>query len=282
MSIARRPSTTRPVSAIFVGKLDLSKDPDEPVARSRTALLPSPPHTNSSGAGSTGRSAIRSPFTASEPQMDETPSVRRTASRTSLNRSRPNDEDEDDDFAQDGSRRTNDDYDEDHTAKLSDDRRSAGNSSNGGRSAHSGSSTGALSRAKSLADRNRAVLDKLASITSGSGRSNTRSPALAPRTPAARDHSPLTISSRSSDSKSQTRSTTSSRLSHPTSRTSLDHHPRLERTPASGSETEREPRSSDDYSVTPPAHPRMRNAECPSQNEAQVFGDARRHHRPQL
>lgn len=255
MSIARRTSTSRPVSAIFVGKLDLSKDPDEEPTRSRTSLLPSPPHTNSnsSGAGSTGRSAIRSPFPQSDTQMDETPAPKRVASRTSLKAIQQRQQEEevdDEDYAFNNARRTHDDYDDDHTAKLSDDRRSAGGSSKGGgaRSTTSGSSTGALSRAKSLADRNRAVLDKLASITSrSSSRSNTRSPALAPpRTPSGRDHSPFTVSSRSSDPKSNLRSSTA--------RTSVDFHPRLERTPASGSETEREPRSSDDYSITPPSH----------------------------
>lgn len=280
MSIARRASISRPVSAIFVGKLDLSKDPDEQPSRSRTSLLPSPPHTNSnsSGAGSTGRSAIRSPFPQSDAHMDETPAPRRIASRTSLKaiqqRQRGELDDDDEDYALDNSRRIHDDYDDDHTAKLSDDRRSAGGSSKGGgaRSTTSGSSAGALSRAKSLADRNRAVLDKLASITSGSSsRSNTRSPALAPpRTPSGRDHSPFTVSSRSSDSKSNLRSSAS--------RTSVDYHPRLERTPASGSETEREPRSSDDYSVTPPAHAYTRDeGQAPKSTLSRIDSRSMRH-----
>lgn len=256
MSVSRRSSTSRPVSAIFVGKLDLSKDPDQPVTRSRTALLPSPPHTNSnsSGTGSTGRSNARSPFPESRLTMDDQARGKHPASRASFQDNQHGGDD--DDYDRRSSRRTHDDYDEDHTAKLSDDRRSAGNSSTGTPSIHSGSSTGALSRAKSLADRNRAVLNKLASITSGSLRANSRSPALAPRTPSARENSPLTISSRSSgDARSQPRSATSSRLSFPQPRDSLD-QPRLQRTPASGSDTEREPRSSDDFSITPPAHPR--------------------------
>lgn len=260
MSVSRRPSSSRPVSAIFVGKLDLSKDPNEVVERSRTSLLPSPPHTNSnsSGAGSTGRSNARSLFPDAESPMDDSRGTRsRPTSQTSYHANPEHDDDDDDDYDEHDPRRTsNYDFDEDHTAKLSDDRHSTGNSSTGAPSATSGSSTGALSRAKSLADRNRAVLDKLASITSGSARSKTRSPALAPRTPAPRETSPFATSSRSSgDTRSQARSAISSRLSFPKPRESLDQS-RLQRTPASGSDTEREPRSSDDYSITPPAYPR--------------------------
>lgn len=182
--------------------------------------------------------------------MDNQTTEKRPASRASFQDNQHGNND-DDDHDRRSSRRTNDEYDEDHTAKLSDDRRSAGNSSTGTPSVKSGSSTGVLSRAKSLADRNRAVLDKLASITSDSSRMNSRSPALAPRTSSARENS---ISSRSSgDSKSQPRSATSSRLSFPQSRGHTD-QPRLQRTPASGSDTEREPRSPDDFSVTPPAY----------------------------
>lgn len=259
MSVSRRTSTSRPVSAIFVGKFDPSKDPDEPLTRSRSSLLPSPPHTNSnsSGSGSTGRSNARSLFPGTRPAMVHQAAEERLTSHASYQDNQHGDND-DDDYDKRSTRRINDDYDEDHTAKLSDDRRSAGNSSTGTPSVTSGSSTGALSRAKSLADRNRAVLDKLASITSGSLRTMSRSPALASRTLSARENSPLTASSHSSgDAKSQPRSAASSRLSFPQSRENVD-QPRLQRTPASGSDTEREPRSSDDrdFSVTPPAHPR--------------------------
>jgi hypothetical protein len=142
-------------------------------------------------------------------------------------------------------RKRTDDYDEDHTARLSDDKRSTGTGSSGSAISRSSKvSGGTLSRAKTLADRNRIVLDKLAAITSGNRMSSKSPQPLQSHRPFSREPSPLMP--KSSDSHSL--SPSPSLRSFARSRSEVDL--------VSGSDTEKERRSSDDFSSTPPANPR--------------------------
>lgn len=154
--------------------------------------------------------------------------------------------DEDDDNDDNGRReRRIDDYDEDHTARLSDDRRSTGTGSSGSAVSRSTrGSNGALSRAKSLADRNRIVLDKLAAITSSTRTTSNTPPQARNHRPFSREPSPLMPKLPDS----RTISPSPSRLSFTRSRSEVDL--------VSGSDTEKERLSSDDHSTTPPAYPR--------------------------
>ena len=226
-------SQPRPLSAIFVGKLNPPKE--VPSSTERTTYLPSPPHTNSNGSGSTGdsgtvgRQATRSGTIMNSSSSDK---GKRPESRSSYNDYH---EDEDDRYRH----KRIDDYDEDNTARLSDDKRSTGTGSSGSAISRSNKvSGGALSRAKSLADRNRIVLDKLASITSGS-RTNSKSPPQ-PQShrPFSREPSPLMPKSLNP----HTLSPSPSLLSFSRSRSEVDL--------VSGSDTEKERQISDDYSRT--------------------------------
>lgn len=276
----RRPAPShRPVSAIFLGRRDTTVDPEE-TQRSRTSLLPSPPHTssNSSGAGSTaesgtvGRKTVLSPLFTRSQDIMETPSSskgKRPPSRSSFHDMQDENAHHDDEYELDDQfsldQRPDEYYNDDHTARLSDDRRSGEAKSSSARSTISANSSGtSASRAKTLADRNRAVLQRLAAITGSSSRASARSPVnlnIAHRVPPAGERSPYTPSTPTFSAPSRASSDSSSkralRVSLPARTHSSSSRPRaslhnsLAATPASGSETEREPRSSEEYSVTP-------------------------------
>ncbi|KAF8339748.1 uncharacterized protein EI90DRAFT_2279933 [Cantharellus anzutake] len=230
-------SSSRPLSAIFVGKIDVNK---EPTSTERTLQLPSPPHTNSNDGGSTGDSGTvgrkgLSPTGRISPNMSHRDERgKRPASRSTYY----DDEDELDEVHD-----LPNEYDEDHTARMSDDRRSTGTGSSGSAiSRSSGNSSGALSRARTLADRNRRVLDKLAAITTGSR--TTRLASIS------RHHKPLTQEL----SAPTTHTSREGGVSPSPSRLSLSHS-RSDKELVSGSDTEKERMSSDDHSITPTTGP---------------------------
>lgn len=233
MSRPSRPTSTpsRPLSAIFVGNIS-SQPSTTPPNSGRPVQLPSPPHTHStgSGGGSTGDSGTVG-RTGIPPTMD--------LSRDMKGKRREPIYDNDDEDIHD----TNNDNEE-HTARLSDDRRSNGTSSSGGAvlKTNSSASGGAvIDRAKSLADRNRIVLDKLAAITSSSRNSASSSPQ--PRTIRNREATPPTPRQIETPSSA---SSSSSRVSFSRSRSEVEI--------PSGSDTEKEAlSSSDDVSTTPSA-----------------------------
>ncbi|KAI5123158.1 hypothetical protein M0805_000861 [Coniferiporia weirii] len=206
----------RPLSAIFLGSPSQLPDLPDPPSSPGSSGLPSPPATNSTGSGSNGgdnntsAGSVRVPASLT---MQNGSSSSMSAPR-SMSRSPSDDGD--------------DGNDEDQTARLSDDRRLASVKDN----------QSALQRVKSLTQRNRLVLNKLASISSGS-RLSTPSPTAVKRlsrSPAPSSSNSVNSSSRSSNSSARKRSESYSR--------------------ASGSETEREllqnaTSSSEDLSETP-------------------------------
>ncbi|TDL23172.1 hypothetical protein BD410DRAFT_787483 [Rickenella mellea] len=242
-------SKPRPSSAIFIGSVpnqsspqlpDLPEPPDSPTTSSG---LPSPPATNSTGSGSTGDAStnigsVRRPLSSHTLNMQNGDG---SSSSSSQSKTKGSSEDE-------GA----DENEEDHTAKLSDDRRRLLSSPRVSENAST------LLRVKSLTQRNRAVLDKLTSISSGS-RLSTPSPSRHVRSPA-----PPSSASASSSTSSSRLAPSSVRLPRPASSSGM-----------SGSETEREPISatgyeSDDQSVTPqstftaPSPPRLRRISAPA------------------
>ncbi|KZV91738.1 hypothetical protein EXIGLDRAFT_90289 [Exidia glandulosa HHB12029] len=233
-------SRRRPSSAIFLGNPppDLPSPPspasnssgeDLPSSSKRGAHLPSPPHTNSTGSkSSTGSGSVR---VTTANLMDSAQRRRSFAS--------DGDGDEDDE---------QNERDEDDTARLSDDRRK-----------QTDGNQRSVQRVKSLTERNRQVLDKIASISSG-----TRLAAPSPST--RNQHSPAATPFPSA--------TVSNRVSFTRSRHEVDF---------SGSETEREGRSlrddasdmrqystgsSDDRSSTPPASSSRRSGEYSSSSSS--------------
>ncbi|OBZ71465.1 hypothetical protein A0H81_08669 [Grifola frondosa] len=244
---------SRPLSAIFIGSNSSSSssppaipdlpEPPSPGSSSSASGLPSPPATNSTGSGSTGKGSTNAR------------SVRqKTASRSDLTTNMSNGvrgkilghvrtmsatADDDDDV---------NDYenDEDHTARLSNERKRSF------RTAPS-DNVSALQRVKSLAERNRMVLDKLSSISRLGSPVPSSNPSPSPVTPltAGTSSSSSTTFSRISSSRLQSSyiASTSGRRREP---------------PLSGSETERESQrvssrcsSSDEYS-SPSACPENR------------------------
>ncbi|THH07087.1 hypothetical protein EW145_g3626 [Phellinidium pouzarii] len=204
----------RPLSAIFLGSPSQVPDLPDPPSSPGSSGLPSPPATNSTGSDSNGGDnntsfgSVRAPASLVMRNGSSTP---RSASRSS---------------SDDGDEGNGND--EDNTARLSDGRRIASIKED----------QSALQRVKSLTQRNRLVLNKLASISSGS-RLSTPSPPAVKRLL----RSPAPSSSNSAGS--------SSRLSNGSSRKRSQSYSR-----ASGSETEREQlnnatSSSEDLSETP-------------------------------
>ncbi|KIO25627.1 hypothetical protein M407DRAFT_208479 [Tulasnella calospora MUT 4182] len=149
-------NSKRPLSAIFIGDLSNSSDSHS------QSQLPSPPSTQGSGDGSL-RGKPR------QQMHDERPESRASQSR------RRDSSDEDDDM------RHRDD--EDHTARLSDPRRSltSSGSRTGSRAGfrrgddEAAGTDAALHRPENLYARNRQVLDRISAITSHS-RLNSPSP----------------------------------------------------------------------------------------------------------
>ncbi len=237
-----RPATlkspsSRPLSAIFLGNLDANR---EPTSTERSQQLPSPPHTNSNDGGSTGDSGTvgrKGLSLRGRPVPDMDTRDRRNTRPTS--RSTYHDDEDDRDDVHD----LPNEYNEDHTARMSDDRRSIGTGSSGSAvSRSSANSNGALTRARTLADRNRRVLDKLAAITTTSSRTTTRSMSVSRR------HMPFT-----NETLAQTPSSPKDGLSPSPSHVSFTHS-LSDKGLVSGSDTERERLSSDDHSMSPPSN----------------------------
>ncbi|KAI0821962.1 hypothetical protein BC628DRAFT_1391667 [Trametes gibbosa] len=240
---------SRPLSAIFIGSAGSTPpalpDLPEPPSPSTSSGLPSPPATNSTGSGSVGEGSInagslrhRTPTTKFSSDMSGGAGDRSYTFKKK-NGLAPDDEDEPDE----------NENDEDHTARLSDDRRrSFPNAASDNQTA--------LQRVKNLTQRNRMVLDKLSSISRASPvpSNHSRSPM-----------SPPTAGSSSSSTTSSSR--TSSLQPRPQSASNGSNNGRRRETQLSGSETERESHhpsqqseSSDGRSVTPPpsAFPEIR------------------------
>ena len=230
-----RNSTSRPLSAVFLGKLDAN---NEHISTERSLQLPSPPRTSSNDGGSTGDSGtvgrkglslVGKPI----PDMNSYDNKdKRPASRSTYHEH---------DDGLDDLHELPDEFNEDHTARMSDDRRSIGTGSSGSAiSRSSTSSNGALSRARTLADRNRRVLDKLAAITTSS-RTTTRSMSVSRR------HMPFT-----NETSSPAPPASSSKNDHSPSPSHVSFsHSRSDTGLVSGSDTEKERLSSDDHSMTP-------------------------------
>ncbi|KAL5512702.1 hypothetical protein ACEPAG_2968 [Sanghuangporus baumii] len=193
----------RPLSAIFLGNPAQLPDLPEPPSTDSSpgsSGLPSPPASNSTGSGSNGgdlsNESLRMPASLMKDTINGAGGRRAKARSRSASRSPSDDGDGADD--------------EDHTARLS----GGPPHSNSGNNLNSNES--ALQRVKSLTQRNRLVLSKLASLSSGS-RLATSSPTTSLR----RSPAPSTANSIASTSRlTRRRSESISR--------------------ASGSETERE------------------------------------------
>jgi hypothetical protein len=149
-------SAKRPISAIFIGETS-----DTLASAIRSGQLPSPPHTNSAGSTSDNSSAadgssVREDQIGKNRNMHNG-SYRGTNGERPRSRSRSYDIDEDED-EDDHDLHMNDDG-EDHTAKLSDDKRLTTSNERSGSLSRAPSVTrdGDINRARSLADRNRQV-----------------------------------------------------------------------------------------------------------------------------
>ncbi|KAG8897202.1 hypothetical protein FRB99_008377, partial [Tulasnella sp. 403] len=214
-------NSKRPLSAIFIGDLN-SNNPDQHSHNSQTQL-PSPPSTQGSSKDGSQRSKSRA-----APMTD---GLERPSSRASLPRrwDPPNrdDDDDDDDYNNDN---------EDHTAKLSDERRLVPDleyrsSSRAGlrRSGSAMDTDAALLQSQSRRAQNRQLIERMDAIASN-GRLNAPSPRpSASRSPIPRPPSTLSSSN-------------SARISHT----------RLRQDAVSGSETEREYGAHEDDHSTPP------------------------------
>ncbi|TCD70175.1 hypothetical protein EIP91_004645 [Steccherinum ochraceum] len=237
----RRPfagNKQRPLSAIFIGSLDSTStppdlpvlpEPPSPSGSSNRSGLPSPPATNSTGSGSVGEdldtategSLRRKSSSLVYPRPDMPHGAHE---RTGGIRRMSFNEDEDDIY----------ENDEEHTARLSlDNQRSP--------KLVPGDNISAIKRAANLAERNRAVINRLSALsrTGSPVPSKSKSPFTTPNAP-----SPAASSS--------TKPRAPSRASQPLSNLQTEVH-------YSGSETERDARngyghtysSSDSMSATP-------------------------------
>ncbi|KAI0755103.1 hypothetical protein C8Q80DRAFT_1095322, partial [Daedaleopsis nitida] len=236
-------SKSRPLSAIFIGSAGSSSpafpdlpEPPSPSTSSNASGLPSPPATNSTGSGSVGEGS-----TNAGSLRYRTPSSKSSSSMTVgvgdksyvYNKKRSSMlEDEDDP--------EDNENDEDHTARFSDERR---------RSMPKADNQDALQRVKSLTQRNRMVLDKLSSISR-----------LGSPVPSNHSRSPLSPPLAGSSSSATSSSKASSSQNRPPSVANSSNNGRRRETQQSGSETERESRhstysTSSDGRTTPPPLP---------------------------
>ncbi|TFK85329.1 hypothetical protein K466DRAFT_494954 [Polyporus arcularius HHB13444] len=238
-------SKSRPLSAIFIGSAGSTPpalpDLPEPPSPGTSSGLPSPPATNSTGSGSVGEGSTnagsirhRTPSSKSNSSMSGGGSDR--SSGYSKKRSSITEDDEDAD---------ENENDEDHTARLSADRRRSFPKD-------APDNQAALQRVKSLTQRNRMVLDKLSSIS----RLGSPVPSNYSRSPL----SPPTAGSSSSSATSSSR--LSSSQNRPPSVATSSSIGRRREPQLSGSETEREScrhsqysPSSDGRSTPPPTVP---------------------------
>ncbi|EJD41262.1 hypothetical protein AURDEDRAFT_115526 [Auricularia subglabra TFB-10046 SS5] len=225
----------RPSSAIFIGSTGSGPpelpSPPSPVSSndelpglnggSRVAHLPSPPHTNSTGSkSSTGSGSVRMPDNSAH------------------RRSFMGSEDDDDEHERD----------EDDTARLSDDRRKSENEPER-----------SVQRVKSLTERNRQVLDKIASISSGSRLAAASPTTRAQPSPSATPFPSATINNRVSFTRSRRE------VDFSGSETEREGHDRTRSAPEDLADARRySATSSDDRSITPPSSSSRRSGEYES------------------